>query len=54
MKIATIVGARPQFIKAAALNRAINNHFFDRIRETIVHTCQHYDHNMSQIFFEEI
>lgn len=47
----TIVGARPQLIKAAALSRALG----DRdIRELIVHTGQHYDHAMSQVFFEEL
>lgn len=50
----TIIGARPQFIKAAALSRAISLQFSDRIRETIVHTGQHYDENMSQVFFDEL
>ncbi|MBK7029020.1 MAG: UDP-N-acetylglucosamine 2-epimerase (non-hydrolyzing) [Bacteroidales bacterium] len=54
MKILTIVGARPQIIKAAALSRAIRNHFPDQIHETILHTGQHYDANMSQVFFEEM
>ena len=51
-KIITIVGARPQIIKAAALSRAFNN--FPEITELIVHTGQHYDFNMSAIFFEEL
>lgn len=52
--ITTIIGARPQIIKAAALSRAIKNHFSGELHETIVHTGQHYDDNMSQVFFEEM
>lgn len=52
MKIITILGARPQFIKAAAVSRALNQHNF--IEEIIVHTGQHYDENMSQVFFDEM
>lgn len=52
--IVTIIGARPQIIKAAALSRAIRFRFENKIRETIVHTGQHYDANMSQVFFEEL
>ena len=54
MKIVTIIGARPQIIKAAALSRAIRSHYSDRIQEVIVHTGQHYDDNMSQVFFDEL
>jgi len=54
MKILTIIGARPQIIKAAALSRAINKHFSSSIQEVIVHTGQHYDTNMSQVFFDEL
>lgn len=54
IKIVTIIGARPQIIKAAALSRAIKNHFSDKIKEVIVHTGQHYDENMSQVFFDEL
>lgn len=54
IKILTIVGARPQIIKAAALSRAISTHFSDRIKEYILHTGQHYDQNMSQVFFDEL
>lgn len=50
MKIATVVGARPQFIKAAVVSRALRG----RAREILVHTGQHYDRNMSEIFFEEL
>jgi len=54
LKILTIIGARPQIIKAAALSRAICNNFSKKIKEVIVHTGQHYDANMSQIFFDEL
>jgi UDP-GlcNAc3NAcA epimerase len=58
MKIVTVVGARPQFIKAATLSRAIANHNSKPknlvIEEKIVHTGQHYDPNMSDNFFEEL
>ena len=54
MKIVTIIGARPQIIKAAALSRAIKNKYSSKIREVIVHTGQHYDANMSQVFFDEL
>jgi UDP-GlcNAc3NAcA epimerase len=54
IKVATIVGARPQFIKAAAVSRAINEKFAGQIKEVIVHTGQHHDENMSQVFFDEL
>ncbi len=54
MKIVTIIGARPQIIKAAALSRAIRNYFSNKIKEIIVHTGQHYDSNMSQVFIDEL
>ncbi|MCF8368344.1 MAG: UDP-N-acetylglucosamine 2-epimerase (non-hydrolyzing) [Bacteroidales bacterium] len=53
-KILTIVGARPQFIKAAAISRAIKNSFSAQLQEIIVHTGQHYDDTMSQVFFDEM
>jgi len=58
VKILTVVGARPQFVKAAMVSRAVLEH--NRrgekpfVEETIVHTGQHYDANMSAIFFEEM
>lgn len=51
-KIVTILGARPQFVKAAVLSRIISNH--NDFEEVIVHTGQHYDANMSDIFFSEM
>lgn len=54
MKIITIIGARPQIIKAAALSRTIKQKYAGRIQEIIVHTGQHYDDNMSQVFFNEL
>lgn len=53
-KILTVIGARPQIIKAAAISRAIKNHFSDKLQELILHTGQHYDENMSEVFFEEL
>lgn len=52
MKIVTIIGARPQFIKAAVISRYIST--LDNVHEVIVHTGQHFDKNMSDIFFEEM
>jgi len=52
MKILTILGARPQFIKAGSVSREIAKH--KNIEEIIVHTGQHYDANMSDIFFDEM
>ena len=58
MKIVTVVGARPQFVKAAAVSRAIEKrnqeHPKNPIREVLVHTGQHYDENMSRVFFDEL
>lgn len=53
-KIVTIVGARPQFIKAAALSRAVGEGYGGKLTEILVHTGQHYDQNMSTVFFDEL
>ena len=50
MKILSVVGARPQFIKASSVSRALRA----RYMEVLVHTGQHYDGNMSRVFFEEL
>jgi len=59
MRIATIVGARPQFIKAAVVSRALRGRgkreeVREGVEERIIHTGQHYDANMSEVFFEEL
>lgn len=51
-KIVTVLGARPQFVKAAVLSRVIKKH--NKVEEVIVHTGQHYDANMSAVFFDEM
>lgn len=53
MKLLTVIGARPQFIKAATVSRALAAHHPDS-REILVHTGQHYDANMSDVFFDEL
>jgi UDP-GlcNAc3NAcA epimerase len=53
-KIITIIGARPQIIKSSALSRAVREKFGQQITEIIVHTGQHYDDNMSDVFFREM
>ena len=57
MKIVTVLGARPQFVKAAAVSRAVRKHRGardERLDEVIVHTGQHFDDNMSQVFFDQL
>lgn len=54
IKVVTIVGARPQFIKSAAISRVIKEKFSSKVEEIIVHTGQHYDENMSGVFFNEM
>lgn len=49
-RICTVVGARPQFIKLAVVSRVLRKEF----QEVLIHTGQHYDHNMSDVFFEEM
>lgn len=53
-RIVTIIGARPQIIKAAAVSRAIRSKYVNKVSEVIVHTGQHYDENMSKVFFDEL
>ena len=53
-RILNIIGARPQIIKAAALSRAVGNCFAAEVEERILHTGQHYDSNMSGVFFDEL
>jgi UDP-GlcNAc3NAcA epimerase len=50
MKILTVIGARPQFIKAAAVSNILRKEH----QEVLVHTGQHYDENMSKVFFDEL
>jgi UDP-GlcNAc3NAcA epimerase len=58
LRILTVVGARPQFVKAAVVSRAISRHNREngqrQLQETILHTGQHYDERMNQVFFEEL
>ena len=54
IQLLTIIGARPQIIKAAALSRAVRDRFGDVVQEKILHTGQHYDENMSAVFFDEL
>ena len=54
MKLLTVIGTRPQIIKAAAISRAVRDHYSGLITEKILHTGQHYDANMSQVFFDEL
>ncbi len=54
LRLLTIIGARPQIIKAAALSRAVRGPYKGQIEETLLHTGQHYDANMSQVFFDEL
>ena len=53
-KILTVIGARPQIIKAAAVSRAIAANFQHSLQEVIVHTGQHYDGRMSDNFFQDL
>jgi UDP-GlcNAc3NAcA epimerase len=54
IKLINVVGARPQIIKASAISRAIRLHFSDRITEITIHTGQHYDKELSEVFFDEL
>ncbi|MBI4389717.1 MAG: UDP-N-acetylglucosamine 2-epimerase, partial [Nitrospinae bacterium] len=53
-KILTVVGARPQFIKAGVISRLIREKYSGALEEIIVHTGQHYDDDMSRVFFEQL
>jgi len=52
VKLATILGARPQHIKVASVSRLLRSE--SSIKEVLIHTGQHYDDEMSQVFFEEL
>src|SRR5690606_33464626 len=52
MRLVTVLGARPQFIKAAPVSRALERH--GGVTEVVVHTGQHFDANMSDVFFEQL
>ncbi len=54
MKIVTVLGARPQFIKASAVSRVMRDDYSGKIQEVLIHTGQHYDDNMSKIFFDDL
>jgi len=54
MKIVTVVGTRPQFIKAATISRVIRGEYADKVEEVLVHTGQHFDYNMSNVFYEHL
>ena len=52
MRIVTVVGARPQFVKASVISRLLRAR--PGVREVLIHTGQHYDSNMSEVFFREL
>lgn len=54
IRLLTVIGARPQIIKAAAISRAVKTRFAGHVEEHILHTGQHYDANMSEVFFREL
>ncbi|MEO8589853.1 MAG: UDP-N-acetylglucosamine 2-epimerase (non-hydrolyzing) [Flavobacteriales bacterium] len=54
LHLLTVIGARPQIIKAAAISRAIAGRSAAEVKETLLHTGQHYDANMSKVFFDEL
>ena len=54
IKILTVLGARPQVIKSAAITRVVQSEFADQLQEVVLNTGQHYDNNMNAVFFEEL
>lgn len=54
IKLLTVIGARPQFVKAAAISNEFVKNYSGRINEVLVHTGQHYDENMSEVFFSQL
>ena len=54
IRLLTVIGARPQIIKAAAISRTVREKFAGQVEEHILHTGQHYDANMSEVFFREL
>ena len=54
IKVLNVIGARPQIIKAAAISRAIRGKYSHKIEEIVIHTGQHYDEEMSDIFIKEL
>ncbi|RLD83911.1 MAG: UDP-N-acetylglucosamine 2-epimerase (non-hydrolyzing) [Bacteroidetes bacterium] len=54
LKVISVVGARPQIVKASAISRAFKKKYPNEVEEVIVHTGQHYDKNMSEVFFHEM
>jgi UDP-GlcNAc3NAcA epimerase len=54
IKLLNVIGARPQIIKASAISRAIRRSFLDQIEEIVLHTGQHYDENMSDVFLQQL
>ena len=53
-KIMTVVGARPQFVKAGVVSKLLKNRFQIELKEVLIHTGQHYDANMSKTFFDQL
>jgi UDP-GlcNAc3NAcA epimerase len=54
MKVLTVVGARPQFVKASAISKVMRENYSDKLNEVIVHTGQHFDNDMSGVFFQDL
>ena len=54
IKIINLVGARPQFVKAAMISRVLRENYADTVQEIVVHSGQHYDANLSEVFFDQL